>query len=200
MWIVLGTLVKDNWKLIAAGLVTLAIFGTVFYAGWKVGNAGKQEVVAEYAAYKAAQTKRFEGLQAGLAQDAVIANQKLRNQEHERENNEAKNRTRLASQKQKLERIQLDAAFVELLNDSRRQSAAITEEQGDGVLDAEAGGSQVAGGNAAKGIDLSRHQYTLYDLGENILINNNNHEACVEQVIAWQGFYGDLYDKFERKL
>lgn len=186
----------SNWKLIAAGLFALAVVSSIFYAGYRVGNSGKQEVIAEYKAYKEAQEQRFKSINEGIAKNAIIANQKIKQQEIEREENDRRNRTKLSQMRQRLERVELDLAFVQLLNDSAARESAPApgvKDNGSGLQEANPGANR--GTDQGQGIQV--RQFTLYDLGVNILENNKNHNDCIDQVEWWQDFYLNLYKQFE---
>jgi hypothetical protein len=189
---------KNNWLLIVAVLCWLGSLSLAFYGGYKVADAGRIKVQAEYNQYKVAQEQRFSRLQVGLIRDATIANQKLKQQETEREENDRVNRKKLTDLRKQLERVQLDAAFVELLNDSTgRKPVAKPDKRSDGPRVQDPQASTDTGGNAGQGIQAK--DFTLFDLGENILENNKNHQDCIDQVVWWQDFYRNMYQQFEGK-
>lgn len=186
----------SNWKLIAAGLLAVSVVGGIFYSGYKVGKSGKEEVIAEFKQYREAQEQRFKVIHDGIAKNAVIANQKLKQQEIEREENDRRNRTKLSQMRTRLERVELDLAFVQLLNDSAARESAPTSRLGSDearIPEADSGVDYQA--NQGQGLQTGR--VTLYDLGENILENNKNHNQCIDQVEWWQDFYWNLYKQFE---
>jgi hypothetical protein len=190
--------VKDNWLWIVATLCFLGSLAISFYGGYKVGDAGRIKVQAQYDQYKVAQEQRFSRLQVGLIRDATIANQKLKQQETEREENDRVNKKKLADLRNQLERVKLDAAFVELLNDSAgRKPAAKPEQRSNGSRNESPEASTDDRTNKGQGIQAK--EFTLFDLGENILENNKNHQDCIDQVGWWQEFYKNMYQQFEGK-
>jgi hypothetical protein len=179
----------------------MCIFGALsitFYSGYKVGDAGRIKVQAEYDQYKYDQEQRFSRLRTGLIRDATIANQQLKQQEREREENDKVNKQKLAKIQKELNRIKLDAAFIELLNDSaNRKSPPKPDQRSDGPGNEDTQASTDGGGNSGQGVKA--REFTLYDLGETVLENNKNHQDCIDQVVWWQEFYKKMYQQFEGK-
>lgn len=177
-------------KFVLYGVILAVVASVSFIGGCQHGAAGKKEIEDEFKAYKTAQALIVKGIQDSAKQDALTANQQLRNQERVLEENERKQKQELSKLRKKLDAVQLDAALVRLLNESvlrgrQDESATGPPQQADG------------GTHEGPGTGQGVRVPTLGDLAEVTLENNKNHLACIAQVEAWQQFYLKLYDKFE---
>lgn len=171
-----------------AGVILVSLVS--FVKGCSYGQAGKDKVEAEFRIYREQQGLIVKGIQENTKQDAIIALNKLRNQEREAEEVNRDHKNELAKLRKKLDAVTLDRDLVRLLNDSalggrKDQPPAGPKVEADGRTD-EAPGT-------AQGI----RPPTLGDLAEVTIENNKNHLACVRQVEAWQEFYTKLYERFE---
>jgi hypothetical protein len=188
---------KSNWLLVVAGVCWAGSLGITLHYGYKWGASGKEAIKAEFVTYKKTQEAQLEKLQGLNAKDAIIANQKLRQQEYEREEYDRKHKRQLLALRQELDRVKLDAVFVELLNESARggrpEPTPQPGQSRDGGPVQEADPPQ--GSNQGSGIKAP--SLSLYDLGATVLENNKNHNECVDQVEAWQNFYRNLYGNFK---
>ena len=198
MWALAIPWLKNNWLAVVAAICWIASLAITFHYGYGVGESGKLEVIAEFNAYKEKQELLLATTQRTAIANALAANTKLRQSEYEREEHVRKYAKELAVLREELDRVKLDAALVRLFDDSVRASRkaeppAKSEQSGNAVPNAEANRPQDTGGNQGQGVQ----QFSLYDLAENILENNKNHDACVDQVMAWQDFYKKLYEQFQ---
>lgn len=187
-----------NWLWIAAGVCWAASLGVTYFYGYRSGNEGKQEVVMAFQLYKDEQRMLLDNLRKNAVSNALAANQKLRQNEYEREENDRKYKKQLLAMRRELDAVKLDSELVRLFDDSvtgtrKAQPTTPPTREGDGRADGQASGTKDASGNQGQGVQ----QFTLYDLSANLLENNKNHDACVKQVEEWQEFYEKLYEQFE---
>lgn len=193
---------SKNWLWIAAAACWAVSLGITYFYGYRSGNEGKQEVVMAFQLYKDEQRMLLDNLRKNTVANAITANQKLRQGEYEREENDRKHRRDLLAMRKELDAVKLDAELVRLFNDSvtgtrKAQPSTPSAKQGDGRTDGQASRSEDPSGNQGSASGQGIQQYTLYDLAENLLENNKNHDACVKQVEEWQEFYEKLHQQFE---